>query len=128
MKLPIAVLLAAIAAAQNVSPGQAAYERANAFFSAQQFQESMNALDDALRLDPKLVPALTLKAKLAMAAKRYDVARESLETALSVAPKSAYAQFLYGFQFYEQRHIPPAIEAFEKARALNPQDPRAALY
>ena len=99
----VAVLLGAAAVgAQSPSPGQAAYEKANALFSAQRFQECMNALDDALRLDPKLVPALTLKAKLAMAIKRYDVARESLERVLAADPKSAYAQFLYGFHFYEQ--------------------------
>ena len=33
------------------------------------------SVEEALRLDSKLVPALTLKAKLAMAANRYDVAR-----------------------------------------------------
>ena len=88
----------------------------------------MNALDEALRLDPKLAPALTLKAKLALAVKRYDVARESLERAIAAAPDSAYAQFLYGFQFYEQNQMPAAIAAFEKARQLDPRDPRAALY
>jgi tetratricopeptide (TPR) repeat protein len=69
-----------------------------------------------------------LKAKLAMAIKRYDVARESLERALAADPKSAYAQFLYGFQFYEQNQMPAAIAALEKARQLNPRDARAALY
>ena len=128
-RLLLAVLMGVVAlGAQSPSPGQAAYEKANALFSAQRFQECMNALDDALRLDPKLVPALTLKAKLAMAIKRYDVARESLERALAADPKSAYAQFLYGFQFYEQNQMPVAIAALEKARQLNPRDPRAALY
>jgi tetratricopeptide (TPR) repeat protein len=125
----LAILLGVIAlSSQSPSPAQAAYEKANALFSAQRFQECMNALDDALRLDPKLVPALTLKAKLAMAIKRYDVARESLERALAADPKSAYAQFLYGFQFYEQNQMPAAITALEKARQLNPRDARAALY
>jgi tetratricopeptide (TPR) repeat protein len=124
-----AVLLGAIArGAQNPSPGQAAYAKANAFFTARKFQECMNALDEALRQDPDLVPALTLKAKLAMAARRYDVAQESLKRALRADPASAYAQFLYGFQFYEQNQMPAAIEALEKARQLDPRDARAALY
>jgi tetratricopeptide (TPR) repeat protein len=126
--LLVALLGVAIAAGQGRSPGQAAYDKANALFTAQRFQECMNALDEALRLDPKLVPALTLRAKLAMAIKRYDVARESLERALAADPKSAYAQFLYGFHFYEQNQMPAAIAALEKARQLNPRDPRAALY
>jgi tetratricopeptide (TPR) repeat protein len=110
------------------SPGYAAYDRAAALFSARDFQGSMNALDEALRLDPKLVPALTLKAKLAMAIDRYDVARESLERALAADPSSWYAQFLYGFHFYKQNEMPAAIAALEKARVLNPRDPSTALY
>lgn len=128
----LAVLLAlAVAAAQppeKASPGYPAYERANRLFAAAQYQESFNAVDEALRLDSKLVPALTLKAKLAMAINRYDVARESLERALAADPSSWYAQFLYGFQFYQQNELPAAVEALEKARRLNPRDARTPLY
>jgi tetratricopeptide (TPR) repeat protein len=110
------------------SPGYAAYEQANGLFVAKKFQQSMDAIDVALRLDPKLVPALTLKAKLAMAANRYDVARECLERAIAAEPSSWYSQFLYGFQFYQQSEMPEAIQALEKTRRLNPRDPRTALY
>jgi tetratricopeptide (TPR) repeat protein len=113
---------------QAASPARSTYERANQLFTAQRYQESFDAVEEALRLDPKLAPALTLKAKLAMAARRYDVAREVLERAIAVAPTSAYAHFLYGFHFYEQNQVPAAIEAFEKARRLDPRDARAALY
>jgi tetratricopeptide (TPR) repeat protein len=112
----------------RASPGYPAYDRAAALFAARDFQASMNAIDEALRLDPKLVPALTLKAKMAMAIDRYDVARESLERALAADPSSWYAQFLYGFHFYKQNEMPAAIAALEKARALNPRDPSTALY
>lgn len=111
-----------------VSPGYPAYERANRLFVEKKFQECLDALDEALRLDAKLVPALTLKAKLAMAINRYDVARESLERAIAADPSSAYAQFLYGFQFYQQNELPAATQALEKARRLNPKDARPALY
>jgi len=129
----LAVLLAVLPARQTAaqappSAGYAAYERANRLFAAGKYQESFNAVDEALRLDPKLAPALTPKAKLAMAANRYDVARESLERAIAADPSSWYAQFLYGFQFYRQNELPAAIQALEKARQLNPRDARAALY
>jgi tetratricopeptide (TPR) repeat protein len=110
------------------SAGYAAYERANRLFVAGKYQESFDAVDEALRLDPKLVPALTLKSKLAMAANRYDAARESLERAIAADPSSWYAQFLYGFQFYRQNELPAAIQALEKARRLNPRDARTPLY
>jgi len=122
-------LLAPWTAAQAPpSAGYPAYEKANRLFVAGKYQESFNAVDEALRMDPKLVPALTLKAKLAMAANRYDVARESLERAIAADPSSWYAQFLYGFQFYRQNELPAAIQALEKARRLNPRDARTPLY
>jgi tetratricopeptide (TPR) repeat protein len=127
-RLLIAVLLTSLAAAQQRSPGLAAYERANNLFREHKFQDSMNALEEALRLDPKLVPALTLRARLAMAANRYDVAKASLEQAIAADPKFWYAQFLYGFQFYQQNEMPAAIEALQKAQKLNPRDPQSALY
>jgi tetratricopeptide (TPR) repeat protein len=74
------------------------------------------------------VPALTLKAKLSMAANRYDVARATLERAIAADPSSSYAQFLYGFQFYQQNELPAAKQALEKAHQLNPRDARTSLY
>jgi tetratricopeptide (TPR) repeat protein len=110
------------------SPGFEPYQRANALFVAQNFPESAAAIEEALRLDPKLVPALTLKAKIAMLAKNYDVARQTLEAALVADPASTYAQLLYGLQFYLRNDMERALPEFEKARKLNPSDARAAVY
>jgi len=110
------------------SPGYPAYERANALLVANKLTESQAALEEALRLDPKLVPALTLKAKLAMLENRYVLARQTLERALAVAPSSWYAQFLYGLQYYLGNEMQLAQKPLETARTLNPRDPRAAVY
>jgi tetratricopeptide (TPR) repeat protein len=114
--------------ADRRSPGYKSYQKANALFTQKNFPESLAAIEEALRLDPKLVPALTLKAKLAMTMNRFDVARDSLELALAADPASAYAQFLYGFQFYLANDLEQALPQLQKARQLNPADPRAALY
>jgi len=106
----------------------AAYDRANRLFIAHQYQECMNAVDEALRLDPNLVAALTLRAKLAMAANRYDLAKENLERAIAAEPASWYPRFLYGFQFYQQNEMPAAIASFEHALKLNPRAPEPTLY
>jgi tetratricopeptide (TPR) repeat protein len=111
-----------------VSPGQPSYEKANALFIAQRFPEALAAVEEAIQLDARLVPALTLKAKLAMAASRWDVAGKSLEQALAVDPKAAYAQFLYGMVAYMNNEMGEASTRFQKARVLAPKDPRAALY
>jgi tetratricopeptide (TPR) repeat protein len=124
VKTCLALLLCITAAyAQN-----AAYERANALFEKQQFDASLKELDNALQANPKLVPALTLKAKLAMMINRYDVARECLDTALAADPSGSYPQFLLGFLFYRQDKMPDAERELQKAQKLNPSDPRSALY
>jgi tetratricopeptide (TPR) repeat protein len=115
-------------AADNKSPGLPAYEKANSLFVAKNFPDALVAVEEALRLDPKLVPALTLHAKMAMAANRFDVAQASLEQAIKVAPSSGYAQFLYGLNFYLANDLKMALPQFEKVRQLEPNDPRAALY
>jgi tetratricopeptide (TPR) repeat protein len=123
--LPLALVLSG---APPASPGYAAYEKANALFVAKKLPEALAATEEALRLDPKLVPALTLKAKLAMAAYRLDVARRCLEQALALDPRAPYAQFLYGLEAYMGNDVKEALPRFRKARQLNPTDPRAALY
>lgn len=129
MKLCLTLLLCITAvSAQGVSSGAAAYDRANALFEKGQFDAALKELDNALHADPKLVPALTLKAKLAMMINRYDVARECLDTAVAADPTGAYPQFLLGFLFYRQDKMPDAERELQKAQKLNPSDPRSALY
>jgi tetratricopeptide (TPR) repeat protein len=110
------------------SPGYPAYQKGNALFVARKFPESEAAIEEALRLDPKLVPALTLKAKLAMAGNRFDVAGECLRRALAADPTSGYAEFLYGLEAYLTNDLRSALPRFEKARQMSPADPRVALY
>jgi tetratricopeptide (TPR) repeat protein len=122
------LFLAMVCDAQTPSPGKASYERANALFVAKQFEAAFAANEDALRLDANLVPALTLKAKLAMTANRFDVARQALERALAVDPRAPYAQFLYGMEAYMNNEMKEALPRFRRARELAPKDPRATLY
>src|SRR4051812_25546772 len=115
-------------AATSASPGQADYEKANQLLVAKKLPEALAAVDEALRLDPKLVPALTLEAKLAMAANRLEIAPQCLEQALAINPRSSYAQSLYGREAYRGNDLKEALPRFKKARHLGPADPRAALY
>ncbi len=123
-----AIALLLIYAADRTSPGYPAYQKANALFVSKKFPESLAAVEEALRLDPNLIPALTLRAKMAMSLNRFDVSRESLEHALQVDPTSQYARFLYGLNFYLSNDLQLALPQFQKARQLQPSDPRAALY
>ena len=126
----VCTLLAALVCAQTYeqSPGYAEYRKANSLFVAKKMPEALSALEQSLRLDDKLVPALTLYAKIAMTMNRYELARESLERALAADPNAAYAQFLYGLNYYLMNDLQHALPQFERVRHANPKDPRAALY
>jgi tetratricopeptide (TPR) repeat protein len=124
----LCILLIGLALYGASSPGYPAYEKANQLFVAKKLPEAVAAVDEALRLDPKLIPALTLKAKLGLAAGQFDTARQCLERALKIDPHAQYAQFLYGLEAYLSNDLAAALPRLRKSRELNPQDPRTALY
>jgi tetratricopeptide (TPR) repeat protein len=130
MKVAVLVLLARVLLAQDYSrsPGYAAYRRADQLFVKKQIPEAVRSLEEALKQDEQLVPALTLYARIAMTMNRFELARNSLDRALSVEPKSASVQFLYGLSYYLSNDIAQAMKRFERARQLDPKDGRAALY
>jgi tetratricopeptide (TPR) repeat protein len=116
----VLLLLASSAAEQ--------YNRANALFQQRKFAEAGEAIDRALEADPRYVPALTLRGKLAMALERTAVAREAFEKAAALAPNSAYAQFMLGFFYYVENDFRKSAPALERASRLDPADSRAVLY
>ena len=128
MKLFAGLLLTVMLMASAVSPGQASYEQANTLFAAGKFPQAALAVEESLRLDPKLVPALTLKAKMQMADNHFEAAGRTLERALLVDPKAEYAQFLYGLAAFLSNDMAQALPRFRKARQLNPSNPRTARY
>ena len=114
------LLLAAVAASH--------YERANEYFQQRKFPEAEAELAAALVENPDLVPALTLKAKLAMGFNRFDEAKVALLRAAALQPESSYVQFLLGFFYYVDNDFQKAIGPLELARRLSPADARAAFY
>ena len=113
--LGIALWLAAAAP----ETARQAYERANGLFVEQKFAEALEAVNRALAGDPTLVPALTLRAKLELAANRLPEARRDLERAVELEPGSAYAQFMIGFYYYLANDFRLALAPLERARALD---------
>jgi tetratricopeptide (TPR) repeat protein len=139
LKATLVLLLAAAAAGQSqdsssrpgdssASRAQQAYEKANALFEQKNLPGSLAALEEALSADSNNVPALTLKAKIAISANRPDIARECLERAVVADRSSWYAHFLFGFWHYLQSDWQGAIGELGVARKLNPQDARSVLY
>src|SRR5262249_28261453 len=104
------------------------YERANQLFQQGRFVEAKQALDRALAQDPNLVPALTLKGKLAMGLNRFDDAREAFSRAARLDPESPYTQFLLGFFYYVDNDFQKALAPLEQSAKLNPLYSRATFY
>jgi tetratricopeptide (TPR) repeat protein len=107
---------------------QQAYARANALFVEKKFEESLAALNQALAENPEFVPALTLRAKLAMAMDRLELAGRDLKRAVELEPGSAYNQFMLGFYYYLENDFKRALEPLERARRLDPSSSRTHFY
>src|SRR6202021_1170715 len=105
-----------------VSPAQH-YENAKQDFAQRKFSEAVNEVNMALHESPYMVPALVLKARLAIFAHHADVAKSCLITAITVDPTSEEAQFYLGSLFYEQNDFKSAISPLQAARKFSPDGP-----
>jgi Tfp pilus assembly protein PilF len=101
------------------------YQRANALLERRDLEGARIAVEEALRADPKMVPALILRAKLAIHANRLDDAQQALQTAQSVQPADRTVRFLLGFVFYLKNDFDRARSALLVA---DPNDARVILY
>jgi tetratricopeptide (TPR) repeat protein len=110
-----------------VSPAQH-YENAKQDFAQRKFSEAVNEVNMALHESPYMVPALVLKARLAIFAHHADIAKSCLITAITVDPTSEEAQFFLGVFYYNQNDFSLAISPLEKAQALSPDNPLPVFY
>ncbi|HUA96709.1 MAG TPA: tetratricopeptide repeat protein [Terracidiphilus sp.] len=110
-----------------VGPAQH-YENAKQDFAERRFSEAVSEVDSALHENPYMVPALVLKARLAIFAQRPDVAKSCLITAITVDPKSEEAQFYLGALFYTENNIKLALSPLQTAQTLSPQSPLPVFY
>jgi tetratricopeptide (TPR) repeat protein len=119
------------ATAQLQSQEQSAlalYQKANALFQERLYEQSLAALDEALKLNPSLVPALTLKARLAMAVNRFEIAKASLLKTVEIEPDVADNHFLLGFCYYVDNDFKNALPPLEHSRKLKPDNARTHFF
>jgi tetratricopeptide (TPR) repeat protein len=112
----------------SLSPQQQHYENAKDDLAKMQFSQADEQVDLALQVDPNFVPALILKARLALFAHRPDIAKRCLIKAVSVEPSSENAQFYLGVFYYLQNDFTLGISPLEAARSLSPKDPMPYFY
>ena len=104
------------------------YDTAKQDFAQRNYSEAVSEVDAALHENPYMVPALVLKARLATFAKRPDVAKSCLVTAITVDPASEDAQFYLGLLLYTQNEFEPAVPPLQAARKLSPNSPLPVFY
>jgi tetratricopeptide (TPR) repeat protein len=104
------------------------YEKAKQNFAQRKFPEAVSEVNTALHESPYMVPALVLKARLALFAHRPDVAKSCLITAITAEPTSEEAQFFLGLFFYVQNDFKLAISPLLAAQALSPKSPLPVFY
>jgi tetratricopeptide (TPR) repeat protein len=110
-----------------VGPAQH-YENAKQDFAQKKFSEAVSEVDTALHDSPYMVPALVLKARLAVFAHRPDVAKSCLITAIKADPTSEEAQFFFGVFYYTQNDFKLAISPLQAAQTLSPKSPLPVFY
>ena len=104
------------------------YEKAKQDFAQRKFPEAVSEVDTALHESPDMVPALVLKARLAMFAHRPDVAKSCLITAITADPTSEQAQFFLGVFYYTQNDFKMAISPLQTAQTLSAKSPLPVFY
>src|ERR1700689_4252423 len=104
------------------------YEHAKQDLAQRKFSESVSEVDLALHENPYMVPALVLKARLATFARRPDVAKSCLVTAITVDPASEEAQFYLGLLLYTQNEFESALPPLQAAHKLSPNSPLPVFY
>ena len=112
----------------SLSPQQQHYDNAKEDLAKMQFSQADEQVDLALHLDPNFVPALILKARLALFAHRPDIAKSCLIRAVSIEPSSESAQFFLGVFYYLQNDFTLGISPLEAAQSLSPKDPMPYFY
>jgi tetratricopeptide (TPR) repeat protein len=110
-----------------VGPAQH-YEKAKQEFAQREFSQAVSEVDAALHESPYMVPALVLKARLAVFGHRPDVAKSCLVTAITADPTSEEGQFYLGAFYYQQNDFKLAISPLQTAQTLSPKSPLPVFY
>src|SRR5258708_9579494 len=104
------------------------YEKAKQDFAERKFPEAVSEVNAALHESPNMVPALVLKARLAMFAHRPDVAKSCLITAITADPTSEEAQFFLAPVYYNQNHFKLTTSPVQTAQTLSPKSPLPVFF
>ncbi|WP_081883941.1 tetratricopeptide repeat protein [Micromonospora parva] len=85
------------------------------------FERAMAAVEQALAIDPRLVPALSQRIDVLRQLRRLDHAEQAALQAIDVRPDSTVLRLALGYVYDEQRDCERALTAAEQALAIDPR-------
>jgi len=86
--------------------------------------QALSHCDATLTLNPRLTEARVRAALIRLNQGDEEAARRALEEAVSIDPRSAWAQFELGNLHYKQRRYPEALERYQLALTIQPKGHR----
>jgi non-specific serine/threonine protein kinase len=90
-------------------------------------QQADEASRKALELDPELAEAHASRGLAASLRKHYDEAKKEFEIAMRLAPNLFEPYYFYARNCYSQGELEKAVQWFERANHVNPEDYQAAM-
>ncbi len=88
----------------------------------------VEALDEAIKVEPCFHEALAARAAILVERRERDLARKDIDAALAVWPDSGEAIRTRGYLLVGEKKYPEAIADFELALTIDPQDGLAKSY
>lgn len=125
MKLiyPLFILIIAIAAPSTCQENAEEWlERGNELFSQGDYEEAIEAYDEALRLDPENPVAWSNKGTALINQRRYEEAIQAFDEVIRIDPELASAWSYKGGALHELGEYDEAIVALDQAIGLEPEN------
>ena len=88
--------------------------------NADTLEKAINLYNQAIELNPSLLPALFWRGSVLDDLGRYDEAIVSYDTALEVEPENAQVWYFRGIALYNSSKVEEAMSSYDKALQINP--------
>ncbi|OAI57064.1 hypothetical protein AYO49_02955 [Verrucomicrobiaceae bacterium SCGC AG-212-N21] len=119
---------AGVAANSSITPEEKLMVQADLALQSQDFKAAEQALQDALRANPKNTAALVSLARIKLTEKKEAEAEVFLKKCLVNEPSSGMGLYWLGVCQYQQNRLPDALGSFEKCVLSDKKNARAHHY
>ena len=121
--LPAEQLAPTISVAQMMVPesAQKPYRKAQEAYKKQQYDKSLNLVNEALQIEPRFADALTLRGYIELISGDITSAQQDFENAVHVDPNCEKAYLGLGTAYNHQGRFDDAMRASQRSLSLSPK-------